>query len=185
MFLRSHLGRLAAVAGVLAVLAARLAGQPDGEDELKSATLLAFVQNTHWKEPLAANSPITVGVAGRKPFLQHLRAAIEGKVVDGHPLRVLEVTALADPHCCQVLYFATDKIEEIAPLAESAGAAHVLTVGETDHFLDRGGAVNLFLTDGHMTFEVSLETLARSGIEISARLLRFGQIRERPKGRRL
>jgi len=37
--------------------------------------------------------------------------------------------------------------------------------------------------DGHMAFEVSLETLGRAGIEVSSKLLRFGQIRGRSKGR--
>jgi hypothetical protein len=48
--------------------------------------------------------------------------------------------------------------------------------------LDSGGAVNLLVIDGHMSFEVSLEALDRSGVSISSKLLRFGQIRSRKKG---
>jgi prepilin-type processing-associated H-X9-DG protein len=52
-------------------------------------------------------------------------------------------------------------------------------VGETDRFLDYGGAVNLLLVDGHMGFEVNLEAVKRCGVEISSTLLRFGQIRRK------
>jgi hypothetical protein len=96
----------------------------------------------------------------------------------------VEIKPPIDPHCCQALYFATDKPAEINPILPSLGSAHVLTVGETDRFLEQGGAVNLFLMDGHMAFEVSLGALDRSGIEISSKLLRFGQIRDLTRGRR-
>jgi hypothetical protein len=66
---------------------------------------------------------------------------------------------------------------------QAFSSEHVLTIGETDGFLEQGGAVNLFLMDGHMAFEVSLGTLTRSGVEISSKLLRFGQIRDLKRGR--
>jgi hypothetical protein len=72
---------------------------------------------------------------------------------------------------------------EIKPVLQSFSGAHVLTVGETDGFLEQCGAVNLFFVDGHMAFEVSLGALGRAGIEISSKLRRFGQIRDLAKGR--
>ena len=178
----SHFGRWAAVLSLLTVSGIPLRGGADAEDELKCATLLAFVQNTHWVEPPAANSPLSVGVVGRVAFLRLLRASMEGKTVSGHPLQVVEMSVPADPNCCQVLYFATDKPAEIRSVLQTFSSAHVLTIGETDGFLAQGGAVNLFLLDGHMAFEVSLGALGRAGIEISSKLLRFGQIRDRVKG---
>jgi YfiR/HmsC-like len=183
MTFRSHFGRIAAVAIFCAALATALMAGADAEDELKCAALLAFVQNAHWMEPLAASAPLTVGVLGRPAFLRCLRTSIEGKAVDGRPLRVQEIRASADPRCCQVLYFATDQPSEIRLALQSVSSQRVLTVGETGHFLEQGGAVNLFLMDGHMAFEVSMVALDRSGITISSKLLRFGQIRDLAKGR--
>jgi hypothetical protein len=164
-------------------LAIPLVGIAEGEDDLKCATLLAFVQNTHWPEPPAGNLPLTVGVVGRPAFCQLLHASLEGKLVEGRAVRIAEIKPLADPHCCQVVYFATDKSPEIKPALQALSSAHVLTVGESDRFLEEGGAVNLYLVDGHMAFEVSLGTLDRAGIAISSKLLRFGQIRDLARGR--
>jgi hypothetical protein len=160
-------------------------GGVEAEDELKSATLLAFVQNAHWSDRFAADTPLTVGVMGRPAFIRQLRTSVEGKSVNGHLLRIVEWNGTADPNCCQVFYCATEKSAEIKPVLQSFNAAHVLTIGEWDGFLDAGGAVNLFLTDGHMAFEVNLRALDKAGVEISSRLLRFGQIRGRTKGRPL
>jgi len=180
---RSHFGRLAALLPLLAVFSVPLRGSAEAEDELKRATLLAFVQNAHWTDQLSPNTPLTIGVVGRSSFARWLGSSVENKTVNGHPLRILEATALADPRCCQVLYFATDKPTEIKPLLQSFSSAHVLTIGETDGFLEQGGAVNLFLMDGHMAFEVSLGALGRAGVEISSKLLRFGQIRDLARGK--
>ena len=178
----SHSWWMAAVLSICTVSVA-LPGGTEAEDELKSAALLAFVQNAHWTEQLTASAPLTIGVLGRTAFLQCLRANIEGKVVDGHPLKVVEIQPPADPHCCRILYFATDKLKDIKPALQSVASDHILTVGETGHFLEQGGAVNFFLVDGHMAFEVSMGALDHSGIEVSSKLLRFGQLRGLAGGR--
>lgn len=179
---RFHPGRLAAVHVLCALFCFTLQAGTEAEDELKSATLLAFVQNANWADRLAADTPLTVGVMGRSAFIRQLHSSVEGKSVNGHVLRIVELNGAVDPNCCQVLYFATEKPAEIKPVLQSFNSAHVLTIGESDGFLDEGGAVNLFLTDGHMAFEVNLNALGRARVEISSRLLRFGQIRGRAKG---
>jgi hypothetical protein len=78
-----------------------------------------------------------------------------------------------------LIYVATAKTSEIQQVIQSVRSVHTLTIGEDDKFLDYGGAVNLLLIDGHMGFEVSLDSLNRSGVEISSKLLRLGEIRRR------
>ncbi|MBZ5727576.1 MAG: YfiR family protein [Acidobacteriia bacterium] len=173
--------RWAAVLALSAVLGGFPAAASDGEDELKSAIVWAFLQYSDWSVRPAADTPITVGVLGRSAFRQFLGHYLEGKTVNNRPVRVVEVKAVTDLHGCAAVYFATDKGTEIKQLLPAARAAHALTVGETDRFVEWGGAVNLFLVDGHMSFEVSLGTLEQSGIAISSKLLRWGQIRDLAK----
>jgi len=180
---RFHPGRLAAILSLPVAFSLVLSGDARPEDELKSATLLAFVQNAHWAEDLPANTPLTVGVVGRAGFTRSLEASVAGKSVNGRPLRILAMNGPVDPRCCQVIYFATDKRTDIQPVLQSSASVHVLTIGETDGFLALGGAINLFLIDGHMAFEVSLNALERAGVEISSKLLRFGQIHDLVRGR--
>ena len=181
MSFRSHAARIAAVLALCAGVA--VYGAVTEEDELKCAALLALVQNAHWPEDAAPGTPLTIGVLGRPAFLRCLRTLVDGKTVEGRPLRVEEIRSPADPRSYQVVYLATGKLEEIKPALQAFGVEHVLTVGESDRFLEQGGAINFYLADGHMAFEVSLGALDRSGIAISSKLLRFGQIRDLAKGR--
>jgi hypothetical protein len=170
------------ILSLVAVLAAPHASSGaagDAEDELKSATVLSFLRYTTWPAKASAGVPLIVGVLGRSGFIRTLGALLEGKSVEGRPVRLVEIKPGVDPRCCQVLYFATDKKSDIEPALASAAASHVLTIGEGDRFLEYGGSVNLMVVDGHMAFEVNMDALERSGVDISSKLLRLGQIKKR------
>ena len=151
------------------------------EDELKSAVVLSFLRYTEWPER-GGEGPIIVGVVGRSALLEVFRRNLENKPVGNRPIRVVDLNAAADPHCCNVLYVAAAKPAEIRKALLLPGAVRALTVGESDHFLECGGAVNLLVIDGHMSFEANLEAIDRALIVISSKLLRFGQIRSLNKG---
>ncbi len=155
---------------------------PHPEDELKAAVVLSFLRYAEWPQPLPGNAAITIGVVGRPSFAQVLRRTLEGKLVNDRAIRIVELKTPADSASCQVIYFATNRAADIKQDLLGSHPPHALTIGESKGFLDEGGAVNLLLVDGHMSFEVSREALERSGISISSKLLRFGQIRGRPKG---
>ncbi len=150
----------------------------DSEDQLKCATVWLFVQYSQLAP--GADGAITVGVMGRPAFGQALRRTLEGKTASGHPVRVVDVKA--DLRCCQIVYLATAKSGEIRQALQSAQPLHALTIGETDRFLEIGGAVNLFIADGHIAFETSLDALDRCGVTVSSNLLKFGQIQGRGRG---
>jgi len=173
---------LASVAILAWAPGAFLAEEP--EDELKAAVVLSFLRYGEWDQALQPNAVLTVGVLGRPEFAGVLRHSMEGKSVNGHPVQVVELKNSAPQHACRVIYFAGDNNPEIKAALESSKLARVLTIGETRDFLDWGGAINLFVFHGHMAFEVSLDALERSGVSISSRLLRFGQIRNGRPGER-
>ena len=159
------------------------AAAADPEDELKAATVLAFMQHTTWLESEGTSAPLTVGVLGRPAFLEVLRRTVEGKNVNGRPLKAVGLTLPLDPHCCQVYYVATDRRPETERVLAGAAAARVLTIGEAARFLDSGGAIQMFFVDGHISFEASLLALQQCRVTISSKLLRFGRVRDLPKAR--
>jgi hypothetical protein len=153
------------------------------EDEMKAAAVLGFLRYAEWPKPPAAGEPLRVGVAGRPSFVRALKQVLEKQRIENRPILVVELHADSDPHCCQAIYVAADKTGALRPVLDKTVAAHTLTIGEAGHFLDQGGAVRLSTDDGHLSFEVSLETLSKSGVSISSKLLRLGRVRELAKAR--
>ena len=167
---------------LVACFMAGRAAPAEPEDALKAAIVLSFLHYTEWSPPLPAGTPIVVGVYGRPSFAQVLRRSSEGKVVNGHTVQVTELKNAGDLQGSQVVYFASDRAGDIKPVLTAARPFTPLAIGEAGSFLDWGGAVNLVVIDGRMSFEVSLDALRRSGANVSSRLLRFGQIHHGGKG---
>jgi hypothetical protein len=173
-----HIARWRIGAGLISLLAAFAVGATEPEDELKAATVLSFVRHTEWLQGAAAG-PITIGVMGRPSMISMLRRTLDGKTANSRTIRILDAQASAELQSCQVLYVATDNNKEIRQTLAGVRTSHALTIGETNRFLEYGGAVNLLIVDGHMSFEVSLEALDRAGVSISSKLLRYGQVKAR------
>ena len=170
--------RLLASLALWGTVAANPPNGSDPEDELKAAIVLSFVRFADWPHT-APGTPITIAVFGRPAFVQVLRRTVEGKLVQDRPVRVVETKSMADAPATELIYFAVNRTPELKAYLLDPHFTHALTVGETKDFLELGGAVSLVEVDGHMSFEVSLDVLERTGITISSKLLRFGQIRGR------
>jgi len=177
--MRSRALKFALIAALLAAPSPSAGGPAEGEDELKSVIVKNFLRYSTWPESALPAGPITIGVIGRPSFAQVLHGLLNGKPINGRLVQTVELKPGSDARQCQLLYVATDKSSEIKQILASVRSTRTLAIGETDKFLEYGGAVNLLLLDGHMGFEVSLDALDRTGIEISSKLLRLGQVKRR------
>jgi prepilin-type processing-associated H-X9-DG protein len=121
-------------------------------------------------------APINVAVVGRPAMVRMLRRTLEGRLANSRSIHVVDVTPSADLRACQVFYLAIDNHRELSQILAESRAPHALTIGESSKFLEAGGAVNLLMVDGHMSFEVNRDVLEHAGISISSTLLRYGQV---------
>jgi prepilin-type processing-associated H-X9-DG protein len=175
-----HISRWWIGAALTVLLAGFAAGAADPEDELKAATVLTFVRHTVWLQGDPAG-PITIRVMGRPSMIHTLQRTLDGKVANNRAIRIVDARASAELSSCHVLYVATDDNNQVRQTLAGARGSHTLTIGETGRFLEDGGAVNLLFVDGHMSFEVNVEALDRAGVSISSTLLRYGQVKVRPR----
>jgi hypothetical protein len=168
-----------ALALLLALPAPAVSSATEPEDELKAATVLTFLRYTQWAQT-NATGPITIGVLGRPAMAATLRRMLEGKSVNNRTIQVLDARAGTELAACSVAYLATENATELRQALAHLRTSHALVMGEAKRFLDEGGAVNLMIVEGHMSFEVSMEALDRAGVSVSSKLLRYGQVKARP-----
>jgi YfiR/HmsC-like len=168
----------------LALIQGQLAAapvSPDPEDAVKAAVVFSLMNFTEWPEG-ARQGPLILGVYGRPSFASLMTQTVKGKTVNGRPLQVVEIESTDAIPPCHAVVFAGGNRKEMEHVLAAMRKAQILTIGETDQFLDLGGAVNLFLADDRISFEVSLNALEQSGLAISSKLLRFGQVRGKARG---
>jgi hypothetical protein len=124
-----------------------------------------------------ADGPFTLCVLGESaitpPFerLAHERRLKDRRV----ELRRLRVTD--DVSACHLLFIAAGERAHLKQVLARASGKPILTVADSEGFAREGVIINLFLDEeGHVRFEICSPELKKSGLKVSAQLLRLARM---------
>lgn len=167
---------LRAFAAILMLATGWAGAQGPSENQVKAAYVFHFVRYVEWpaKSFTSPTTPFSVCIGGREPFGGAL-SGIEGRQVQGRELRVRRGVAAEDLQSCQVLVV-SDAEERRTGTWLKATPAGVLTVSESEGFIDAGGAIGLVTADERIQFDVNIEALNRAGLKASAHLLKVARV---------
>ncbi|MBE0544024.1 MAG: YfiR family protein [Verrucomicrobia bacterium] len=166
---------------VLALLAGSVAGfaqaAPQPEHQVKAAFLFNFPKYVDWPADAFAetNSPIVIATIGETGLGDELRELVSDKTVNGRPL-VFKVVAENSAADCHILFIPESARRRVPAILQNLKGATVLTVGESDDFLDKGGIINLARRDHKIRLEVNLATARQAGLKISSKLLSVADV---------
>lgn len=144
------------------------------EYQVKAAFLYNFAKFVEWPTQAfaTASAPLVIGVLGENPFHDTLRQVVEGKTIDGHPLRVKELRSLKEVGACHILFISTSERRQLPDILKLLKGAAVLTVGEMDGFTEAGGMINFVLVEGtKIRFQINKSAATSGGLKVSSKLL--------------
>ena len=118
------------------------------------------------------DAPLLIGTFDRDPINAELDAATRGEFVGGHPLRTIRLRSAADVARCQVVYF-SHGVADAGLVLREAEHHPILTVSDTNDFLEMGGHVRFIAQPPHTRLQISAVNLKQSGLEARAQLLRI------------
>ena len=156
-----------------AVVRASAGRPPTTESEVKAAYLYNFAKFIAWPDPSFAgpSAPIKICLLSDPSFEITLKEIIDARAIDSHPVQVLRVVTAAEARTCHLLFVSSDQDKQGRAVMEGLGACCVVTVGETQSFLERGGIIRFSVQQGRVQFQVNLHAATQAGVRISARLL--------------
>ncbi len=147
---------------------------------LRAALLFNFVKFVEWPaEILGAGDPITVCVVEQPPVAEALDRTSAARNVDGHPVRVLRVTADDPLRNCHVVDMSGMDAQRAVRLLQLLRDAPVLTVGDAEKFAARGGVMQLFIENNQMRFGVNVSAAQHAGLRMSSKLLSLARLIDR------
>lgn len=153
------------------------------EYQLKAAFLYNFIKFVQWPANTFAteSAPITIGVLGENPFGNNLEATVKGKSIDGHPLSIKYFSSAKDPavKSCQVIFICQSERKRMGEILSALKGTRLLTVSETETFIDDGGMINFVMENNKVRFEINEVAIRHSGLCISSKLL---NLRKRKEG---
>ena len=143
------------------------------EYQVKAAFLFHFAQFVDWPPEAFedAASPLTYCTAGEDPFHGALEASLNGKMIGTRPVRVIHFRQVQEIQGCQIVFLGTLDKKPISAMLANLRTSPVLTVGESESFVQGGGMIGFFLEDNKVRFDINLDAAERAKLKISARLL--------------
>jgi hypothetical protein len=157
--------------------AAPVEGQPS-EYEVKGAYLLNFAKFVKWPQQKLndADSPFTVGVVGDEAFAASIDSVVHGKKLNGHKVVVRRVANADDARKSHLLFVSRAEEGRLAAIVAEVRDEPVLTVGESDRFISRGGMINFIPVGDTIRFEINRTAAEKVGLKIDSRLLSLAKI---------
>jgi hypothetical protein len=143
------------------------------EYQVKALFLLNFAKYVDWSAavPPNANAPIIIGILGQDNFNDSLKNAAAGKTVNGRSVVVKQVSSSDDLGGCSILFISSSENSRLDEILSKTSALPILTVGESESFLAKGGIINFLLTDGKIQLAINLKTARKVRLQISSKLL--------------
>jgi len=164
------------------------------EYQVKAAFLYNFIKFVDWpKEKVAdPNAPLVIGIIGKDPFenafepLQE-KEARDRKVViqrfegfvelekSGKKKKDQPHPKSQDIQKCHLLFICPSESERIADIIASVKGHSVLTVADTQGFLESGGIINFIMEEQKVRFEINVTNARRAKLQIRSQLLRLAK----------
>ena len=157
--------------------AVTMQGQTIDEDQVKAAFLFNFAKFITWPATTPNGPPATleICVAGADSIADALKIATKGKSIDSRQVVIQKVDSAVGLQTCQILYIG-DQTRRTLEILAIAAKHPIVTVGEDDRFIRRGGMINFVPSDGRLRFEINVDAASRSGIVISSKLLQVARV---------
>lgn len=163
----------------LAIAVDVIAVEPVDEEILLAAITHKFAEFTTWPESVDKQAQLNLCVVGDNP-VQQAFASINGAVVEGKTLKLINMSRLTNLETCQILFIDELKPSVLLQVVEQIKDLPVLTMGKGQAFLDGGGMVGFEKKDDKIQMHVDLRPVEKARLKISSLLLKVANVRGGP-----
>ena len=147
------------------------------ETDVKAAFLYNCAKFVEWpKETFASESaPIQIAVIGDDEFAAKLKSLLSDKKAQGRSFEVKKLSNPQEVKNFQMVLISNSENRRLQQILDAAKKSSVLTIGETEQFMDLGGMINLFFEDTQLRFDVNADAAEKAKLVISSKLLRLAR----------
>jgi len=143
------------------------------EYQMKAMYLAKIPSFVEW--PARASSkkktPFQLCTLGGYPFGSRLAREVGGITVSGRQIELRWVHKEEELDGCEMVFFSESEAKHYGKILEGLKGKSVLTVGETEEFLEAGGMVRIGFENDRLQMEVNLAAARNANLKMDARLL--------------
>ena len=150
-----------------------LAQSQPTEYQIKAAFLFNFAKFVEWPAESfpTTNAPIVIGVLGKNDFGADLENTIRDKTVNNRVFKFKNFTTASEATNCHILFISSSEKDNFSRIMPGLNRASVLTVSETDGFIEAGGMINFTIQSNKTRFQINDDAAKGAGLKVSSKLL--------------
>jgi hypothetical protein len=164
---------------LLGMLAPCAQAQTPLEYQVKASSIYHFLYFIRWPDDVFDEKhTLQVCILGQDRFGKVVDV-LEDQVVEGRRIRVRKMPSYdkAEASTCQVLFISDSLSRDLAKILGDLRGRSVLTIGETEGFLQNGGTINFVVADNRLQFELNRSALNQARLTVSDKLLRLSRVK--------
>lgn len=153
------------------------------EYRAKASFLAAFPNFVEWPEGTFSSekAPVLLCIFGDFSFGTSLAELTRASSIHGRSVEVRWMHKEQELRSCQILFVSHSEAGRYARILKTLQGASVLTVGETEDFLENGGAIRFLVDEDRLQFEVNLNAAVAAHLRISSTMLALAHQVRRPE----
>ncbi len=149
------------------------------EDQIKAVYLFNFAEFIRWPDSaFSEHSEVFhfCALNEQSPIIDILKKAIHGETARGRKLVFRHVNNQKDLKGCQLLFFQAGEQAKLIGLLPELKGKNVLTVGDTEDFVDLGGMIAITRQNRRIHPVINVQRLNQADLKASAKLLRLSSV---------
>ncbi len=164
------------------MLCGDVSAKPQTLASLKAAYVYNLAKFTRWPDVSwdSPSSPFQLCLYGDGKITAELEK-LDNRMLGKHPIRVKKPVTEEAFAQCHLLYISATERRRYRYLLSLIHRNSVLTISNDGHFLRHGGLVNLIEQAQRLHFEVNMEQLSRSELNLSSKLLKLAILVNNPR----
>jgi hypothetical protein len=154
---------------------------PASEYQVKAAFIYNFAKFIEWPRR-AEEGAFVITVLGEDPFGAILDDTLRGKTVNKQKIMIRRVARAEDIGDSRILFISDSEREKLPRILKQLARAAILTVGEMDHFAERGGIIRFKTDKQRIRLEINVVVAEQAQLRISSELLKLARIVNQREG---
>ncbi|MEY3219498.1 MAG: hypothetical protein RIT27_855 [Pseudomonadota bacterium] len=148
------------------------------EYELKAAFLYNLGNFITWpaKAYSSEDAPFFLCILGNDPFGENLDLITNNQKIAGRSIQITRLSNEVDARGCQLVFISNSEQHKMSKILNTLKNYPVLTVGDTDDFIDQGGMIMFVTVDNKVKLTVFPERISNLSLKASAKLLQISKI---------
>ncbi|NPA94194.1 MAG: YfiR family protein [Thermodesulfobacteria bacterium] len=145
-------------------------------DQVEAAFIFNLTNFVRWPDQATQDRPFVIGVMGNPQVARNLQIIISGEKIKGREAVVKIIDDPSEIEDCDILFIGNSFKGNVDEILQLLRGHPVLTLGESEEFLKKGGMVAFIFTGKRIQIQVSVEAAQQEGISFNSKLLRIAKI---------